>query len=343
MGGCPLLCPASRAAIPTDCVGGPACLEVSDPPCEIALEYAPEVRRGSNRFGGDTRMVGIRTFAAVVVLLIAASPIQAQPVLDSVKGTFSSARDGFPELCSCGNGKHVDPVCAFALNAATCIAAFELVANGTCQCLPDKLFQLSHFTTHISVTTKSDARDKIATLLAQLLRQAVRSALIIDSVDTGGTLFFQQFSATDGSNQVNTQAKIRNALLQFASSNIAAHVAIQNKDFGPAGIDAELGVSPNGKEIFAHGPIECPAGQRVSPLHVTVTQEAIGAIAHGSWSKDCTGTSQQWNLKAHKGERSNPFVPGSAEVCAWAVFKLKNSVQTTKQWCADVVLSEVPK
>ncbi len=116
-----------------------------------------------------------------------------------------------------------------------------------CQCLPDKIFQLSHFATQIPSTAKADVRENVSTIFAQLLRQSIRSALLIENVDTGAKLLFQLFSATDGQTQANTRGVIRGRLRQFASSNINAHVVMQSKEFGPAGIDPELGVSPNGK------------------------------------------------------------------------------------------------
>ena len=285
-------------------------------------------------------MIGRILFAAVIVIIATTSPGAADPIQDSFKGTFSAAKDRSPDLCACGNGSHVDPVCALAFSAPSCVEAAKLAALGTCACLPDKNFQLSHFVTQIPTAVKSDGRDGIATLFAQLVRQASESGLLLENSDTGAKVLFQVFPATDGVNQLNTQQTIRNRLLQFATINLNAHIVMRSKEFGTAGIDPELSVSSNGRAVFAHGPIECPIGQKVSPLHVTVTQESIGAIAQGSWRKNCTGASQKWNLKAIQSGKSNPFVPGPAEVCAWAVFRTKSEVHTTKQWCSDVILSD---
>lgn len=282
--------------------------------------------------------------AAMISVFAAIAPCSAEPLVSSVKGSsFVTTDDTSPDVCGCSPGSHVDPICAFAFGARDCAEAFVLGASGQCLCLPDRSFQLAQFATDIPTSVGSDGRESLATLLAHLLRQSVQSALVIDSTETHARLLFQVFPATDGQNQASVRLAIQKALVKFGSSNITARVLIHSRDFGLAGIDAELGVSPNGKDVFAHGPIECPLGQRVSPLEITVTQDSVGAIAHGSWTKNCIGSTQQWNLKAHKSEHSNPFVPGSAEVCAWAAFRVNNAVQTAKQWCADVTLTEVPK
>ncbi len=90
-------------------------------------------------------------------------------------------------------------------------------------------------------------------------------------------------------------------------------------------------LSHNERLVLVTVRLDCTAGEQAH-IQVTVTQESTGARAEGRTQGVCTGTMQEWTVKASaRGPAS--FEEGAAQACPSAFTRDDGRVTDTRNWC----------
>jgi hypothetical protein len=102
-------------------------------------------------------------------------------------------------------------------------------------------------------------------------------------------------------------------------------------------IDPVAHLSDRGRQLTVTGPIACAEGERAH-LRVTVTQRTTGAVAEGRAAFDCTGGTQQWEVRATVHGR-DAFEEGPATAAALGRTVDDGKVTDAHQWLVDIALA----
>ena len=90
-------------------------------------------------------------------------------------------------------------------------------------------------------------------------------------------------------------------------------------------------LSHNERLVLVTVRLDCTAGEQAH-IQVTVTQESTGARAEGRTQGVCTGTFQEWQVKASARGPAR-FDEGSAEACPSAFTRDRGRVTDSRSWC----------
>jgi len=101
-------------------------------------------------------------------------------------------------------------------------------------------------------------------------------------------------------------------------------------------IDLVASVTDSGRQLLVTGPIECTVGERAN-LRVTVTQRETGAVAEGRTVVNCTGSLQQWEIRAAT-QGSEVFQEEPATAVAIARTFDRGDVTDAHQWLVAITL-----
>jgi hypothetical protein len=102
------------------------------------------------------------------------------------------------------------------------------------------------------------------------------------------------------------------------------------------GFDRTARLSLSGASIRIAGPVRCTKGGRAR-IDVTITQRATGAVARGTWTGRCTGTTRRWTVAVARAVTGR-FDPGSTTACAAAAAANSKRATDATQWCRLVRL-----
>ncbi len=284
--------------------------------------------------------------AAAVFLLVLPQFAAAQstvPAFLPVSG-FEIAPDVANKGCGCTAVNltftdfvpgHPDPLCAAVLPGDDCAHAVD-----SCDCVPDNTSQIAGIRSGAPSSITDPRIPAITALAGQVSRTATGAVIVINNKSGGvvSTSFVPLSLSNQAANQSSGASRARAALFSIIGTDntfklILRYVRPVN------GINDAIQISTKGDKVFVQGPIKCPAGERVSELWVTVTQPETGAIGRDRWRGTCTGEVQTWKLKVPTSRIGKArFAPGSAHICAAAVFELNGTPLTADQWCNDVEL-----
>ncbi len=101
-------------------------------------------------------------------------------------------------------------------------------------------------------------------------------------------------------------------------------------------IDSTARIGDNGRLVTVTGPMTCDGGQRIE-MRVTVTQRSTGAVAEGRAVLTCTGSSQQWEIRAAT-QGAKTFVAGPAVATAVATASTGGDTDDAHQWLVNITL-----
>ena len=90
-------------------------------------------------------------------------------------------------------------------------------------------------------------------------------------------------------------------------------------------------LSHNERRVLATVRFACTAGERAH-IHLIVTQTSTGARAEGRAQGVCTGTVQEWKVKASARGPAR-FDEGTAEACPSAFTRDRGRVTDSRSWC----------
>jgi hypothetical protein len=101
-------------------------------------------------------------------------------------------------------------------------------------------------------------------------------------------------------------------------------------------IDADAGVSDNGRHLIVTGPLACTKGE-VAYVSLRVTQHRTGATAEGRTRLMCTGTTQQWQVHAGTTD-DETFEAGAATAVAYMRSTMRQYTTDARQWLVVIRL-----
>lgn len=275
-----------------------------------------------------------RTLFALTFALASLSPAWAADAPNLAPLPTSQAAVADTNMI-CGAGAVLDPVC---------VSSFATTADALlCPCVASNPMQITEYSVVVSNTSSVPT---LTALLAQLSINTNGARFTADSKE-GKRLVTTSFAALgSGVNELTVRRfdyanRVALALSLIPSgSGMTVKLYLVPKVI-TSGIDDTLQLARGGRRILVHGPLNCPAGQKVRKLWVTATQVSTGALAHAQWTGTCTGDTQVWNATAQlDSDAGQRFEAGPAQLCASAVFLDGHDPKSSKQWCVDAQLYE---